>query len=251
MSEPVWTSFLTERDREVLRKKGEAPRVGFGARPALLVIDVNYAFCGDQPEPLLESIKRWHYSCGEDAWKAVAAIRTLVEKARAKGIPVIYTAGTRRPDNWDSGSWVWKNTRNHEGVTRKSNVDGSQIVAEIAPGPNDIVIQKQKPSGFANSMMASCLAALHVDSVIVTGGATSGCVRATAVDAFNYNYKVIIPEECCFDRAQANHAICLFDIDRRYGDVVQTSTVIDHFDTFPDATFALPDSDPKKPGVLR
>src|SRR6185503_19614870 len=127
----------------------------------------------------------------------------------------------------------------------------SQIVAEIAPGPNDIVIQKQKPSGFANSMMASCLAALHVDSVIVTGGATSGCVRATAVDAFNYNYKVIIPEECCFDRAQANHAICLFDLDRRYADVVQTSAVIDHFDTCPDRVFEVPASNPKKPIVVR
>jgi nicotinamidase-related amidase len=246
MPEPIWNSFLTEQDRAVFEKKGMAPRVGFGTRPALLVIDVNYSFCGDKPEPLLESIKRWNYSCGEDSWNAVGAMKPLIEKARAKGVPVIYTAGTRRPDNWDSGSWGWKNTRAHEGVTLSRNVDGSQIIPDIAPGPNDVVVHKQKPSGFSNSIMASCLAAFHVDSVIVVGGSTSGCVRATAVDAFNYNYKVIIPEECCFDRSEASHAICLFDLDRRYADVVKTSEIIDHLDTFPDGVFQPPASDPKK-----
>jgi maleamate amidohydrolase len=96
MSEPIWNQFLTERDKAVFAASGYGARGGFGKRPALLVIDVNYAFCGDKPEPILESIKRWRNSCGEESWPAVAAIKSLVDKAHEKGIPVIYTTGGRR-----------------------------------------------------------------------------------------------------------------------------------------------------------
>src|SRR5262245_32940055 len=87
MSEPIWNNFLTERDKAVFGTSGYGARQGFGKRPALLIIDVNYAFCGDQPEPILESIKKWRNSCGEDAWVALPYIRALIDKARAKGLP--------------------------------------------------------------------------------------------------------------------------------------------------------------------
>src|ERR1700746_1932229 len=111
MREPIWNKFLTERDKAVFAAGGFGARAGFGARPALLVIDVNWAFCGEQPEPILESIKRWRTSCGEEAWVALEYIKSLIEAARLKGLPVIYTTGKRRPDNWDAGSWRWKSTR--------------------------------------------------------------------------------------------------------------------------------------------
>src|SRR3990167_5747097 len=85
MSEPIWNKFLTERDKQVFAKGG------FGTRPDVLVIDVNYNFCGDRPEPILESIKRWHTSCGEDAWEGVKAIARLLAAARARELPVIYS----------------------------------------------------------------------------------------------------------------------------------------------------------------
>ena len=99
MTEPIWSRFLTERDQAVFAASGYGARGGFGRRPALLVIDVNWAFCGDKPEPILESIKRWRNSCGEDAWLALPYIKSLIDKCRQKGIPVIYTTGERRPDN--------------------------------------------------------------------------------------------------------------------------------------------------------
>src|SRR5438876_2320203 len=71
MSEPIWNKFLTERDKAVFAAGGFGARAGFGKRPALLVIDVNWAFCGERPEPILESIKRWRTSCGEDSWVAL------------------------------------------------------------------------------------------------------------------------------------------------------------------------------------
>src|ERR1700726_1500285 len=83
MSERVWDKFLTERDKAVFAAGGFGARAGFGKRPALLVIDVNWAFCGERPEPILESIKRWHTSCGEEAWTPLGYIKQLIEAARA------------------------------------------------------------------------------------------------------------------------------------------------------------------------
>ena len=129
MSEPIWNKFLTERDKAVFGTSGYGARGGFGKRPALLIIDVNWAFCGDRPEPILESIKRWRNSCGEDAWTALPYIRSLIDKCHDKGVPVMYTTGVRREDNWDTGSWAWKNSRNEEDrETIVTNLDGNEIV---------------------------------------------------------------------------------------------------------------------------
>jgi hypothetical protein len=84
------------------------------SRPAVLVIDVSFNFCGDRPEPILESIRRWPNSCGEDAWIGIAEIRRLVEATRAKVVPAIYTTGAFRRDQWDVGGWSWKNSRTNE-----------------------------------------------------------------------------------------------------------------------------------------
>jgi nicotinamidase-related amidase len=111
-------------------------------------------------------------------------IKSLIEAARGKGIPVIYTTGERRPDNWDGGRWRWKSTRGDEASGNAHNdIDGNEIVTMIAPGPRDIVIKKQKPSGFFGTNLASYLTLLGCDSVILVGTTTSGCVRATVVDA--------------------------------------------------------------------
>ena len=242
MTEYVWDKFLTERDKAVFAAGGFGALAGFGKRPALLVIDVNWLFCGDQPEPILDSIKRWRSSCGEESWVAVEYIRQLVEAARGKGLPVIYTTNYYRAgDNWDAGSWRWKNRRRDEDRTQsQSNLDPSEIVAPIAPGPRDIVIHKQKPSGFFGTNLASYLTLLGCDSVVITGTTTSGCVRATAVDAFSLNYRVALAEEGCFDRSQASHAISLCDMHAKYADVVKTADVLTFFRSLPEGLFELP-----------
>src|SRR6202047_3056550 len=133
MAEPIWNRFLTERDKAVFAAGGFGARAGFGKRPALLVIDVNWAFCGERPEPILDSIKRWRTSCGEEAWVALDYIKQLIDKAHAKGLPVIYTTGEGRPDKWDRGSWAWKSARAGEPASvTQSNRDGNEIVAMIA-----------------------------------------------------------------------------------------------------------------------
>jgi maleamate amidohydrolase len=241
MSEPIWNKFLTARDKAVFAAGGFGARAGFGRRPALLVIDVNWAFCGERPEPILQSIKRWRTSCGEEAWVALEHIKTLIDRARAKGLPVIYTTGERRADNWDAGSWRWKSARGEEAGGGPDNVvDGNEIVAMIAPGPRDIVIRKQKPSGFFGTNLASYLTLLGCDSVVVVGTTTSGCVRATVVDAFSLNYRVALAEEGCFDRSEASHAVSLCDMHAKYADVVPTAEILSYFDRLRAELFDLP-----------
>jgi nicotinamidase-related amidase len=240
MTERVWDKFLTERDKAVFAAGGFGARAGFGKRPALLVIDVNWAFCGERPEPILESIKRWRTSCGEESWVALGYIKQLIVAARANGLPVVYTTGERRADNWDAGSWRWKSTRGEEASRADNDLDGNEIVAMIAPGPKDIVIRKQKPSGFFGTNLISYLTLLGCDSVIVVGTTTSGCVRATVVDAFSLNYRVILAEEGCFDRSQASHAVSLCDMHAKYADVAPTAEVLSYFDRLPGDLFDLP-----------
>ena len=109
------------------------------------------------------------------------------------------------------------------------------------------MIYKQKPSGFFGSNMASYLTLLGCDSVIVTGTTTSGCVRATVLDAFSLNYRVAIAEEGCFDRSQASHAINLCDMNAKYADVVKTGDVLTFLDGLPSGMFALPKGAPVSP----
>lgn len=236
--ERVWDKFLTERDRAVFATSGYGALAGYGQCPALLIIDVNYAFCGDCPEPILESIKRWSHSCGAESWDAIAKIKPLAELFRAKRMPVIYTTGVLRSDNWDAGGWAWKNVRSAESAPRpKMTLDPNAIVPELAPQPQDIVVYKQKPSGFFGSNLLSYLNLLHCDSVIVTGTTTSGCVRATVLDAFSYNLRVTVAEEGCFDRSEASHALSLCDMHAKYADVLPIADVSRYVAALPDDLF--------------
>ncbi len=234
----VWDKFLTERDRAMLNAFGYSQPMGFGKRPALLIIDVSYGFTGDKPEPLLESMKRWRNSCGEESWQAIAVVDKMAKLFRRKRLPVIYTTGIARSDNWDTGSWSWKTISAPDGASQdKPSLDPNKIVAEIEPQPQDIVVYKQKPSGFFGSNLISYLNLLGCDSLIVTGVSTSGCVRATVVDAFSYNFRCTIAEDGCFDRSQSSHAITLCDLNTKYADVLSSTEIIAHIQTLSDDLF--------------
>ena len=220
----VWDSFITAKDRLVYEASGYGARGGFGSRPAVLIVDVNYAFTGDTNVPILESIKTWRNSCGDTGWAAIEPTQRLLASARANHIPVFYSTGMdSRPDGFDRGGWAHKNRRSDEGlpaIEALRSVRGNDIVKEIAPAPHEIVLEKLKPSAFNGTPLAGYLVDLGVDTLIVTGTTTSGCVRATVIDAFSLNYKISIVEECTFDRFESSHAINLFDMQAKYCDVV-------------------------------
>ncbi|MBX7269069.1 isochorismatase family protein [Micromonospora sp. Llam7] len=233
----VWADVLGETDRMVFEAAGWGRRAGFGRRPALMIVDVNYNFCGDRPEPILESIERWRYSCGEVAWTtAIPAIARLLEVARRKRLPVIYTTNPRRPDGFDLGVWTSKSTRSDDVVDVKGHL-GNRIVAEVAPQSDDIVVEKRKPSAFFGTPLMSHLTMLGADSLIITGTTTSGCVRATAVDAISYDLRVTIPHEAVFDRAVLSHKVSLMDIHMKYADVTNLDEVLGHLEGLNEGMF--------------
>lgn len=238
MSRPIWDAHLTERDRQVFEASGLAARMGFGERPALMVVDVSYNFVGDRPEPVLESIKRWRNSCGQEGWDALAVIRRLIDACHQKGLPVFYSTNTRRADGFDAGAWRWKNSREFE--NNEQEINGNTIVAEIAPSPQDVVITKTKPSAFFGTPLQSFLIDLKVDTLIVCGVSTSGCVRATVVDAFSSNYRCMVVEDGCFDRSQVSHAINLCDMNAKYADVIPSTEALQHIAGLPSGLFDLP-----------
>lgn len=224
---------LSDQDQRVLAASGYCDQAGFGARPAVLIVDVNVNFCGDRDEDILESLQRWRNSCGHAAWRALPHLERLIDNARSSGTPVIYTTGVEyQPYAVFPGRWLDKNARiarildDPEGQAR-----GNQIMPQIAPQDGDIVIRKSKPSAFFGTDLVAFLTYLGIDSLIVAGATTSGCVRATVVDAFSRNYLVSVVEEGTFDRFDVSHDTTLFDIGMKYCDVVSVDAAVEHLIT--------------------
>lgn len=232
MSERVWEKYLSERDRAVYKAAGYGGRIGVGTRPALLIIDVHYSFTGDEPQPILEAVKQYRTACGEEGWKAVGHIKRLLEACRAKNIPTFYTVSERRKDYFDSGVQRHKNFRHHE-KSGVAGTRGTQIVEEIAPIERDIIISKRKPSAFFGTPLMSYLNQLDVDTLLITGSTTSGCIRATVLDAYSYNFRTVVVEECTFDRFELSHAANLFDMDTKYADVMSIEEVLEYVNGLP------------------
>ncbi len=228
----VWDDVLPETDRKVFEAAGWGKDGGFGERPVLLVVDVIYNFCGDRPEPILESIKQYRYSCGERSWAGIAQLQRLIAAARERQVPIVYTGMDRRPDGFDQGAWNWKSTRSSDASDIKGS-KGNEIVAEVAPQPEDVYFVKDKPSAFHGTHLLDYLIYLGADTVITAGTTTSGCVRASAVDAAQYNFHSVVPEECVWDRGELTHKVNLFDIQMKYGDVKSTDEVIAYIEGLP------------------
>jgi nicotinamidase-related amidase len=218
---PVWDDLLTEEERQVYEVFRQPKALG--TRPAILVIDVNYAFVGRQPAPLVEAMQDYRTACGARGWEGVAHIQQLLAIGRAARVPIIYTTGTtraRRGSPWASRA----REQASQGVVSPAELDhqhiGNTIVEEIGPQPADLVITKRGASGFFGTSLARDLNELDVDTVLVTGTTTSGCVRATVVDAACYSFYVGVVEECCFDRFQISHQVSLLDMHAKYGTVL-------------------------------
>jgi nicotinamidase-related amidase len=209
-----WDGIVPEADLAVYRKAGLGATSGIGTRAALLVIDVQYRSMGDSPKPILESMDQYPTSCGEAGWQALPHIAMIIEAFRKRGWPVIYPHVAPKGRH-HIGSFTAKAPRLLEVPVR-----GYEFVKEIAPEPEDLLIPKNHASAFFGTALASHLVEMAVDSVVVTGCTTSGCVRSSAVDANAFNYKVVVPQDCVYDRSSVSHAINLFDISSKYADVL-------------------------------
>jgi maleamate amidohydrolase len=190
-------------------------RVGFGNKPALIVVDFVNAYT-TPGEKLFAA----------DVVGAVKETVELVAQARKQRIPVIYTRVLYNENGLDGGVFVKKVP-----VLRTFLASNpmTEIVAELAPQAGDTILIKQYASSFFGTSLAAMLTALQVDTLIITGCSTSGCVRATALDACQYGFRAIVPRECVGDRHAGPHEANLFDIHSKYGDVVSKHEVLTYF----------------------
>ena len=215
-----WDGIIPEEEQRAYRAAGFGRPTGLGKRPALLIIDVQYRTVGTKRVPFWEAIKEFPTSCGEIGWNAVDNIRHLLDVFRANNWPVLYPHVAPK-QNFDFG-------RLSDKVPAIMNVAsrGYDFVEEIAPQEGDILLPKKHPSAFFGTPLASYLINLGADTLVVTGCTTSGCVRGSVVDAFAYNFRVLVPQDAVYDRSQVSHAVNLFDMAEKYADVMPTTDAV-------------------------
>jgi maleamate amidohydrolase len=149
-----------------------------------------------------------------------------VQAAQASGAPCFFTRFELERDGSDIGVYGRKRKLLDSENWCLAGTRGSELVPQLQPGAGDLVFVKKKPSGFHGTPLLGYLVQRQVDTVIVMGGATSNCVRATVFDASSYNFRTIVPQEAVFDRIPISHAISLFDMDRQFADVMPVADVI-------------------------
>ncbi|MEI6666668.1 MAG: isochorismatase family protein [Acidobacteriota bacterium] len=197
--------------RDLYANRGFLGRVGFGTRPAILVIDFILGFT-DTTSPL-----------ASDFDAEIAATRQLIDAARTVGAPVYFTTTAYDAECREAGVFVEKVP------SLRWLIRGSRWV-ELDPRlgrrPDDVLIEKQFASAFFGTPLAALLNAQSIDTVVIAGATTSGCVRASAVDSLQYGFRTIVPRECVGDRAIGPHEANLLDIDGKYGDVVGVADAV-------------------------
>jgi maleamate amidohydrolase len=219
MGERVWDRFLTEQDKADIARKPHQ-RIGFGARPALLLIDLYRWVFGDEPQPILEATRDWPSSCGLTGWQSLPHIQRLLGAAREAGIPVIHVTMLDV-----DGLTGWSEAARRD--TIKPITDPAMlerwrrrtdIVDEVAPIAGELVLRKTAPSAFWGTPLVAHLNYLDVDTLLVAGESTSGCVRASVIDAVSNRFRTMVVEECVFDHHE------------KYADVIQVNEAVAYLD---------------------
>lgn len=212
-----WWEELFADDREAYQSF--AQQQDRGANPAVVVIDTIRSFVGSAGLSMTEAINEWPTSCGPHAHDALPAIAELLAAARACGperVPVIHL----RPcgDNARLGSAVKRGTAANPLAAR---AEALEFVAESLPLPHELVIMKTRASAFFDTPLSGYLRACRVDALLVAGTTTSGCVRASVVDAFSYGFAPFVVEQAVFDRSDLSAGVSLFEMNAKYADVIQ------------------------------
>ena len=207
----------SKSDAEFFQERGFGLKIGFGERPALLVVDMLKAFTN--PQMML----------GADLDREIEAIKPLIAVAHERGIPVSFsTVIYNDADLKDAGIWALK----QKGVvTLKAGSEGIEIDPRLEFGTSDSLLVKKYASCFFGTDLVSRLTSRRVDTLIIVGCTTSGCVRATAVDAVQTGLRPMVVREAVGDRSAAAHAQSLFDLDAKYADVVSLEETLHYMRT--------------------
>ncbi len=201
---------------EFYSSQGMARELGFGANPALLIIDFQKGL-SDETRPA---------GCNLDSEIENTAV--LLQKARDKAIPIFFFVISYKDPSIEGGRMAQKLPALANFTEESDNVE---IDSRLTPQPNEQVITKKYFSCFYGTHLDASLRVLQVDTLIITGCITSGCIRASATDSITYGFRPIIPRECVGDRAQIPHEVNLMDIHARCGDVLPLQRVLDYLDS--------------------
>jgi maleamate amidohydrolase len=200
-------------------------RVGFGQKPAIIVIDMTRAFT----EP--------HRPLGSDMSSEITTINALITEGRSHAIPIIFTKVAYETEDYaDAGLWMKKVGGQHDLLM---GGDGIEVDPRLCPGPRDMILHKKYASIFFGTDLVSRLVSHGIDTLIIVGCSTSGCVRASAVDAIQYGFRPIVVESGVADRWLDAHQQALRDLQAKYADVVPYEIVLKYFDDLP-ATHTAP-----------
>ena len=195
----------------IYKKQGMGNPLGFGKKAALVVVDFVNGF--NDPEVF----------GGGNIPQAIAATKVLLEAARRNNVPIAFTRIIYQKDGSDAGVFAEKAPK-----LKTLTIDNplSQVVPDLEPRDGEFIVDKTDASSFHGTGFGAWLTYHHVDTLIVTGATTSGCVRATVVDACAHNYRPIVPRDCVGDRAIGPHDASLFDMGQKYADVLASNEVI-------------------------
>jgi len=218
-----WRAQLNDAERARIAGAGFGRRMAIGERPAVLVIDVQNYMVGPPPGA---PEAPYPSACGPAGEAAVGVLERFLPPMRELSLPIFYTRFELEPDGSDGGVYLRKRDLLETDGWCLAGSTGAQLVPSVNAKPGDIVYVKKKPSAFFGTPLLSLLIDRGIDSVLVTGGSTSNCVRATCVDAMSYNYRTTIIEDAVFDRFHRSHVTALFDLDRQYGDVRPADDVV-------------------------
>ena len=224
-----WDRYIGDDVRAIIARAQFGQRMGFGARPAILAIDCQRYMVGERGV----SDARYPSSCGAVGWAAIDQSVRLARAARAAGAPVFFTRFALDPAGADIGVYGRKRKLLQSPYWCLEGSPGAELVPELGPEPGDIVFVKKKPSGFFGTPLLAYLVDRRIDTLIVCGGATSNCIRATVFDASSYNFRTIVAREAVFDRIPVSHAISLFDMDRQFADVVDCDGILRYLESLP------------------
>ena len=218
--------FLSEAELQQLQTAGFGQRVGIGVRPAVVVIDAQRYMVA----PDAGTDADYPSSCGERGRAALAKMAELLEALRSRRVPVFYTRFELSPDGSDIGVYGRKRRLLDSANWCLAGSPGAEIHPAVTPEPGDQVMVKKRPSAFFGTPLTSLLIDRGVDTVILVGGSTSNCVRASAVESMSLNYRTVVVEDCVFDRQSISHEVALFDMERQAADVMTAAELVGELD---------------------
>lgn len=232
-----WEAVVPAADRELYARTGLGARRPLGRRPALLIVDVVESWTGSRRLEREAAVEEYTTACGPSAWDALPRIRELLDACRAAGLPIVFSRG-----DVEDKPFVGDSTKRIKSEAEARRIAAAPIPEIVAPQDGEYVLCKAKASAFFGSTLLTYLVQRGVDSLIVCGTSTSGCVRATVTDAQSYGHTVFVVEECTFDRSELLHLVNLFDMNAKYADVVTLGEMLGLLAEHVNGTRATPEA---------